>query len=85
MAETPRQLPPSKPKKPQFRFRTKPVQERSIFESWAVLPAKTRLRVSIAITAFAGIGILVSDQLEKIFPPPSDAATTCKSTPTTNA
>ena len=34
-----------------------------------VLPAKTRLRVSIALTAFAGLGLLVSDQLEKVFPP----------------
>ncbi|KAI0800619.1 hypothetical protein C8Q74DRAFT_1364326 [Fomes fomentarius] len=68
MAQTPKPPPPSEPKQPEFKFRTKPVQERTIWESWAVLPAKTRLRVSIAITAFAGFGILVSDQLEKLFP-----------------
>ncbi|KAI0828871.1 hypothetical protein BC628DRAFT_1173406 [Trametes gibbosa] len=58
---------------PEFKFRTKPVQERSIWESYAVLPARTRLYVSLGITAFAAIGIYASDKLEEVFPPPSAA------------
>ncbi|KAI0673770.1 hypothetical protein C8Q78DRAFT_1076741 [Trametes maxima] len=58
---------------PEFKFRTKPVQERSIFESYAALPARTRLYVSLGITAFAGIGLLVSDKLEAVFPPAQTA------------
>ena len=44
-----------------------------------VLPAKTRLRISLAITAFAAAGIWASDQLEKAIPAPKDAAQTSKS------
>ncbi|KAF9820044.1 hypothetical protein IEO21_01706 [Rhodonia placenta] len=55
---------------PKASFRTVPVQQRSIWESWAVLPARTRLFVSLGITAFALGGVLVSDQLEKTIPPP---------------
>ena len=43
-----------------------------------VLPAKTRLRVSLALTAFAAAGIWASDQLEKIIPP-KDATQASKS------
>ncbi|KAI0368854.1 hypothetical protein BV20DRAFT_915211, partial [Pilatotrama ljubarskyi] len=63
--------PPQQPeqKYPEFKFRTKPVQERSVWESYAVLPARTRLYISLGITAFAAAGLFVSDQLEKVFPP----------------
>ncbi|KAI0354599.1 hypothetical protein OH77DRAFT_1387358, partial [Trametes cingulata] len=61
-------------KYPEFKFRKKPVQERSIWESYAVLPARTRLYVSLGITAFAAVGLFMSDQLEKVFPPPEQAA-----------
>jgi hypothetical protein len=35
-----------------------------------VLPAKTRLRISLAVCAVAVAGIFVSDSLEKTMPPP---------------
>ncbi|KAI0931555.1 hypothetical protein AcW1_001072 [Taiwanofungus camphoratus] len=56
-------------------FRTAPVQQRSIWESWAVLPPKTRLRISLGVTAVALAGILISDQLEKVVPTPTKDAT----------
>ncbi|KAI0652493.1 hypothetical protein C8Q79DRAFT_103491 [Trametes meyenii] len=70
MAQSPKTPRIPEQKYPEFKFRTKPVQERSIFESYAALPARTRLYVSLGITAFAGIGLLVSDRLEALFPPP---------------
>ncbi|KAI8990634.1 hypothetical protein BD414DRAFT_535912 [Trametes punicea] len=68
-------------KTPEFRFRTKLVQERSIFESFAVLPARTRLYISLGLTVFAGIGLLVSDQLEKAYPAPKESPGAPKSAP----
>ncbi|KAI1793103.1 hypothetical protein LXA43DRAFT_282087 [Ganoderma leucocontextum] len=79
MSHSPKPSSESRQKQPEFRFRTKPVGERSIWESWAVLPAKTRLRISLAITAFAAAGIWAADQLEKAIPAPKDAAQTSKS------
>ena len=35
-----------------------------------VLPAKTRLKISLAVCAVAIAGIFVSDSLEKTIPPP---------------
>ncbi|KAI0756360.1 hypothetical protein C8Q80DRAFT_1264427 [Daedaleopsis nitida] len=83
--QKPMPTPASESKQPEFKFRTKPVQDRSIWESWAVLPAKTRLRVSLAITAFAGLGILLSDKLEKTLPPPKDASVPETSSATTES
>ncbi|KAI0640051.1 hypothetical protein C8Q77DRAFT_1152958 [Trametes polyzona] len=57
-------------KYPEFKFRTKPVQERSIWESYA----GTVSGLYHGITAFAGIGLLVSDKLEEIFPSPKETA-----------
>ncbi|GBE77223.1 hypothetical protein SCP_0100950 [Sparassis crispa] len=63
-------------------FRTVPVQERSLWQSYAVLPARTRLHISLGITAFALAGILMSNQLEKILPPSKeDAARLAEGTP----
>ncbi|CDO73004.1 hypothetical protein BN946_scf185007.g58 [Trametes cinnabarina] len=94
-------------KYPVFKFRTKPVQERSIFESYAgkvaqtivsrmsgpvltfraltALPARTRLYVSLGITAFAAVGLLVSDQLEKAIPAPKEQAVAASTSPTQTA
>ncbi|KAL1951308.1 hypothetical protein VTO73DRAFT_457 [Trametes versicolor] len=70
-------------KYPEFKFRTKPVKERSIWESYAALPARTRLYVSLGITTFAAIGLYASDKLEDIFPPAqSGAAPKTSSQPT---
>ncbi|EJF67266.1 hypothetical protein BD309DRAFT_967677 [Dichomitus squalens] len=84
MSQTPKTPPKPAPKQPEFKFRTKPVAERSIWESWAVLPAKTRLRISLAITTVAAIGIWASDKLEEAIPAPKDAAKTPQS-PSPNA
>ncbi|ETW87143.1 hypothetical protein HETIRDRAFT_447732 [Heterobasidion irregulare TC 32-1] len=45
------------------------VRKRPIWDSWAVLPAKTRLRISLGVCAVAFAGMVISDQLEVIFPP----------------
>ncbi|KAM5535846.1 hypothetical protein V8D89_010464 [Ganoderma adspersum] len=79
MSHSPKSSSESRQKQPEFKFRAKPVGERSIWESWAVLPAKTRLRVSLALTAFAAAGIWASDQLEKVIPPPKEVAQASKS------
>ncbi|KAJ8456135.1 hypothetical protein ONZ51_g12260 [Trametes cubensis] len=73
MSQPPKEPQHPEQKPPEFRFRTKPVQERTIWESYAVLPARTRLYVSLGITAFAAIGLYVSDQLEKSYPVPNPA------------
>lgn len=41
------------------------------YDQCPVLPAKTRLKMSLVITAFALGGVFVSDQLEKAFPAPA--------------
>ncbi|GJE89587.1 hypothetical protein PsYK624_056910 [Phanerochaete sordida] len=61
------------PKATPKSFRDVPVSKRSIWESWAVLPAKTRLTLSLAITGFAALGLFMSDQLEKSLPEPRPA------------
>ncbi|KAA1468115.1 hypothetical protein DENSPDRAFT_927108 [Dentipellis sp. KUC8613] len=44
------------------------VRKRSLWASYAVLPAKTRLGISLGVCAVALAGIFVSDQLEKDMP-----------------
>ncbi|KAH9897764.1 hypothetical protein C8Q73DRAFT_788002 [Cubamyces lactineus] len=80
MSQPPKAPQQSEQKVPEFRFRTKPVQERSIWESYAVLPARTRLYISLGITAFAAIGLYVSDQLEKSYPAPKESVNASPST-----
>ncbi|KAI9462415.1 hypothetical protein BJY52DRAFT_146521 [Lactarius psammicola] len=46
------------------------VRKRTLWESYAVLPAKTRLKISLAVCAVAIAGIFVSDGLERTMPPP---------------
>ncbi|KAH9982626.1 hypothetical protein BGW80DRAFT_37551 [Lactifluus volemus] len=46
------------------------VRKRTIWESYAALPAKTRLNISLAVCAVAVAGIFISDRLEKICPHP---------------
>ncbi|KAF8272863.1 hypothetical protein EI94DRAFT_1716914 [Lactarius quietus] len=43
--------------------------------SVAVLPAKTRLKISLAVCAVAVAGIFVSDSLERTIPPPKEHST----------
>ncbi|KAJ2966088.1 hypothetical protein NUW54_g13910 [Trametes sanguinea] len=81
MSQPSRAPPQSQQKVSEFKFRTKPVQERTIFESFAVLPARTRLYISLGITAFAAAGIYVSDQLEKAFPATKEPAAISKPPP----
>ncbi|KAF8506961.1 hypothetical protein F5888DRAFT_1798178 [Russula emetica] len=50
------------------------VRKRTIWESYAVLPPKTRLNISLAVCAVAIAGIFISDRLEKTIPPPPKAA-----------
>ncbi|KAF8481326.1 hypothetical protein DFH94DRAFT_692333 [Russula ochroleuca] len=50
------------------------VRKRSIWESYAVLPPKTRLNISLALCAVAIAGIVISDRLEEAMPPPPKAA-----------
>ena len=38
----------------------------------AALPPKTRLRISLVVTGIALAGVYLSDQLERVLPPPSD-------------
>ncbi|KAL7285491.1 hypothetical protein ACG7TL_000588 [Trametes sanguinea] len=78
MSQSPNAPQQSEKKTPEFKFRTKPVQERTIFESFAVLPARTRLYISLGITAFAAAGIYVSDQLEKAYPATKEPGTVTK-------
>ncbi|KAI0001879.1 hypothetical protein BJV77DRAFT_1063260 [Russula vinacea] len=49
------------------------VRKRSIWESYAVLPPKTRLNLSLALCAVALAGIVISDRLEEAMPPPPKA------------
>ncbi|KZT08713.1 uncharacterized protein LAESUDRAFT_811317 [Laetiporus sulphureus 93-53] len=49
--------------------RHKTAQERSVLESWFVLPARTRLYLSVGFAVFAAAGLYASDQLEKWYPP----------------
>ncbi|KAI0785370.1 hypothetical protein BC629DRAFT_1288766 [Irpex lacteus] len=58
----------SKPHTPRKDFRELPVSERSIWASWAALPARTRLQVSLAITGVALAGLYISDKLEEKLP-----------------
>lgn len=102
MSQSPK-VPQQDTRYPEFKFRTKPVKERSIWESYAgnaqpvisvrcqtedgrpALPARTRLHVSLGITAFAAIGLYASDKLEDIFPPaPSGAAPKTSSQPSSS-
>ncbi|THH17375.1 hypothetical protein EW146_g3422 [Bondarzewia mesenterica] len=58
---------------PSSRFsQEEAVRKRTMWESYAVLPAKTRMRISLGICAVALAGILISDRLEAVMP--SDAA-----------
>ncbi|KAI0348264.1 hypothetical protein BDW22DRAFT_1424454 [Trametopsis cervina] len=58
----------ARPSAPKTSFREVPVAQRSIWQSWAVLPAKTRLRVSLALTGVALAGMFISDKLEQALP-----------------
>ncbi|OCH86670.1 hypothetical protein OBBRIDRAFT_838004 [Obba rivulosa] len=49
-------------------IRDEPVRNRSILESWSVLPARTRRCISLSITAVALVGLWVSDRLEEAIP-----------------
>ncbi|KII94272.1 hypothetical protein PLICRDRAFT_171930 [Plicaturopsis crispa FD-325 SS-3] len=51
-------------------IRDKPVAERTIWESYAVLPHKTRFAISIGLCVFAAGGLLASQYLEKNMSPP---------------
>ncbi|CAL1694459.1 unnamed protein product [Somion occarium] len=65
----------SNPKGPLSSTAAKPIRQRSLWESYAVLPAKTRLKISLAITAVALGGIYLSNRLEETIPaPPEDKA-----------
>ncbi|KAI0046617.1 hypothetical protein FA95DRAFT_1493721 [Auriscalpium vulgare] len=44
------------------------VRKRTIWQSWAALPAPTRLKISLGICAVAVAGIFVSDRLEASVP-----------------
>ncbi|KAI0004187.1 hypothetical protein BJV74DRAFT_763919 [Russula compacta] len=46
------------------------VRKRTIWKSYAVLPPKTRLNISLALCAVAVAGIFISDRLEEAMPPP---------------
>ncbi|KAH9081939.1 hypothetical protein EDB83DRAFT_2335625 [Lactarius deliciosus] len=46
------------------------VRKRTLWESYAVLPANTRLKISLAVCALAVAGIFISDGLERAIPPP---------------
>ncbi|KAH9829468.1 uncharacterized protein C8Q71DRAFT_863232 [Rhodofomes roseus] len=52
--------------------RSKPVGQRTLGESWVALPARTRIQISLAVTGIALAGIYLSDQLERVLPPPAD-------------
>ncbi|EIM83592.1 uncharacterized protein STEHIDRAFT_160170 [Stereum hirsutum FP-91666 SS1] len=45
-----------------------PVYRRTLWQSYAALPAQTRLRLSIGLFAFAAVGLYVSDRLEDSIP-----------------
>ncbi|KAI9512884.1 hypothetical protein F5148DRAFT_654060 [Russula earlei] len=49
------------------------VRKRTIWESYAVLPPKVRLNVSLALCSVAIAGIFISDYLEKAMHPPQKA------------
>ncbi|TCD65428.1 hypothetical protein EIP91_002684 [Steccherinum ochraceum] len=57
-------------KRPQHNVLNDNVQKRSMWQSFSVLPAQTRLKISLAVTAFAVAGIYISDQLEAAIPAP---------------
>ncbi|KAF4611753.1 hypothetical protein D9613_004244 [Agrocybe pediades] len=44
-------------------------RNRSIFQSWMVLPARTRLYLSLAICMVGATGLMVNDYLEKTVMP----------------
>jgi len=44
------------------------VADRSLWQSYLALPAKTRLQLSVALAVFAAGGLVVSDYLEKKIP-----------------
>ncbi|TFL03671.1 hypothetical protein BDV98DRAFT_591508 [Pterulicium gracile] len=41
---------------------------KTLLQSYQALPPKTRLLFSVSVLAFAGLGMLVSDQLEQRIP-----------------
>ncbi|BGO92434.1 hypothetical protein NBRC10512_000518 [Rhodotorula toruloides] len=45
------------------RAKEKTVKERTIFESYLVIPAATRLKIWLAVGAFAALGLYVGDRL----------------------
>ncbi|KAI0323115.1 hypothetical protein OF83DRAFT_1167127 [Amylostereum chailletii] len=58
------------PLRPPPRSPEEAVRRRTIWQSYAALPAQTRLRISIGICAVALAGIFISDRLEEAVPPP---------------
>ncbi|KAJ3537403.1 hypothetical protein NM688_g6696 [Phlebia brevispora] len=64
---------------PRKSFREVPVPQRSLWESWAVIPAKTRLKISLAFTGFALAGLIMSDKLEQWLPAAQPSSTTSTS------
>ncbi|KAG9314120.1 hypothetical protein JVU11DRAFT_4903 [Chiua virens] len=43
-------------------------RSRSLWESYKVLPARTRLYVSMAVCTIGAVGIFISDHLEERYP-----------------
>jgi len=46
------------------------ITDPTLFTTAVVLPAKTRLKISLAVCAVAIAGIFASDGLERTMPPP---------------
>jgi len=57
----------TKPKIPPG-LRRNPIANRTLAQSYAALPARTRLNLSLVVCAVAAAGLLVSDMLEEKIP-----------------
>ncbi|KAI0783079.1 hypothetical protein C8Q75DRAFT_811108 [Abortiporus biennis] len=73
MANGKQQLKTTPPPPPSFSGQS--VQSRTIWQSYAALPARTRLYFSLAITGVALAGIYISDVLEEKLPADIPAST----------
>ncbi|KZT30784.1 hypothetical protein NEOLEDRAFT_35926 [Neolentinus lepideus HHB14362 ss-1] len=57
------------------------VNRRNLWQSWMMLSPRTRLKFSLAICAFSGAGILVSDVLGWAYPVEQDSTQNQKPSP----
>ncbi|KAG2022882.1 hypothetical protein CC2G_000601 [Coprinopsis cinerea AmutBmut pab1-1] len=51
-----------------------PTHEKTLLQSYATLPPRTRMKIALAMCAVGGIGLVVSDYLEKKLPPPEKSS-----------